>query len=186
MALMKLAIVDPPYLGRANRYYGNGAGGGGGNRKKYKPNFHPEASIWDKESEHQDLIDNLSKFYDGFAIAMSSHNLSQYLKRNETASNSIYRIGIWHKPSAVPSGSRITNSYEPVLFRIPDERRSRAKGKKMRDVLVANPPRVGFLGAKPNTWTHWVLDVLGYENEDIVDDLFPGSGIVSEAILNYV
>lgn len=48
------------------------------------------------------------------------------------------------------------------------------------DVLTAAVPRVGFRGAKPEAWTFWVLDALGYDPfEDEVTDLFPGSGLVS-------
>jgi hypothetical protein len=52
----------------------------------------------------------------------------------------------------------------------------------MKDYLIANPKQNGFVGAKPDEWTHWVLDAMGYTEGDIVDDLFLGSGAVSEAI----
>jgi hypothetical protein len=39
------------------------------------------------------------------------------------------------------------------------------------------------MGAKPRAWTRWVLDMLGYDPEsDTVDDLFPGSGAVSNEL----
>lgn len=53
-------------------------------------------------------------------------------------------------------------------------------------MLVAAAPRSGFVGAKPQAWTHWVLDCLGYQpDSDMVSDLFPGSGAVAAAIATY-
>ena len=55
----------------------------------------------------------------------------------------------------------------------------------MRDVLEAAPLRSNFIGAKPEAWTHWVLDALGYQNGDEVTDMFGGSGAVQNAINSY-
>ena len=52
----KLAIADPPYLGRANRWYGDGCGDGYG---KGKADNHPEALLWDLVETHWQLIDKL-------------------------------------------------------------------------------------------------------------------------------
>lgn len=50
------------------------------------------------------------------------------------------------------------------------------------DVLRAAPPGAGFAGAKPERWTRWVLDALGYDpTTDELEDLFPGSGAVARA-----
>jgi hypothetical protein len=38
------------------------------------------------------------------------------------------------------------------------------------------------MGAKPEGWTEWVLDAMGYQAGDIVTDLFNGSGAVAAAI----
>lgn len=40
----------------------------------------------------------------------------------------------------------------------------------------------GVVGAKPEAWTRWVLDLLGAERSDTIDDLFPGSGAVAAAV----
>ena len=183
---MKLGIADPPYYGRANRYYGSGKGGGGGNRRIYKPDYHPEAAKWDTEKAHLDLVERLNDEFDSWVIAMSSHNLSMYLKWCETGSSSDYRVCVWVKPSSVPSGSRIRNAYEPVLLKLNRDRRSTHKGIRTRDFLIAQVPRLGFLGAKPFEWTYWVLDLMGYEKGDEVVDLFNGSGAVKEAIDKYI
>lgn len=46
--------------------------------------------------------------------------------------------------------------------------------------------RRGVSGAKPDAFTHWVLDVLGVLPGDEVVDLFPGSGACQRAIDGYL
>jgi hypothetical protein len=177
---MKIAIADPPYLGRAVRWYGEGGCGDGYGIGQ--ADQHPEAHIWDNPDTHKQLVKDLDENYDAWAIAMSVHSLSTYLSVVETDSRNGIRVGVWHKPSSSPSGSRIGNYWEPVLFRIPKERRGHNSGNSMKDVLVASPLRTNFVGAKPPAWTEWVLDILGYQTGDIVIDLFTGSGAVSNVI----
>jgi len=178
---MKLCIADPPYLGRAVRWYGAG-GCGDGNGRNQADN-HPEAYLWDNPETHKNLVRELEKNYDGWAIAMSVHSLSTYLDIVETDSRNGIRVCVWNKPSAITSGNRITNHWEPVLIRVPRERRGwKSGGQRMKDVLTCNPPRKNFRGSKPQEWTMWVLDLLGYMPGDEVIDLFPGSGSVSKVL----
>jgi hypothetical protein len=177
---MKLCIADPPYLGRAVRHYGiNGRAYG---RGKGKSDTHPEAHIWDDPETHKKLIYELQNNFEGWAIAMSVHSLSTYLEIIETQSENGIRVCVWHKPNAIPSGSRIINHWEPVLIKVPKDRKGRTKGQMTTDVLTANAPRIGFSGSKPKEWTYWVLDLLGYQEGDEVVDLFHGSGAVTQAI----
>lgn len=176
----KLAIADPPYLGRAVRWYG--AGGIGNGYGIGQADNHPEAYIWDDPKTHQDLVKSLDENYDGWAIAMSVHSLSTYLQVIETQDRNGIRVCVWHKPSSLPSANRVHNSWEPVLIKIPKNRRSRKIGSPTKDVLSCNPLRSGFVGAKPREWTRWVLDLLGYQDGDQVDDLFTGSGAVQNAL----
>ena len=37
----------------------------------------------------------------------------------------------------------------------------------------------GLTGAKPEAFCRWVLDLLGYANGDEIDDLFPGTSVMS-------
>ena len=177
---MKIAIADPPYLGRAVRWYG--VGGCGDGYGKGQADQHPEAYLWDQPQTHQQLVKDLDEQYDAWAIAMSVHSLSTYLQVVETDSRNGIRVGVWHKPSASPSGSRIANHWEPVLFRIPADRRAWGKGESVKDVFSAPPLRSNFVGAKPPSWTEWVLDVLGYMPGDEVTDIFAGSGAVTKAL----
>ena len=181
---MKLAIADPPYLGRAVRWYGkDGCGEGYG---KSQADNHPDAALWDIPSTHQKLVEDLIKDYDGFAIAMSVHSLSTYLQIVETDSRNGMRVCVWHKPNAVTSGNRISNRWEPVLIKVPSNRKGWDSGlARCSDVLIASPPSAGFVGSKPSEWTYWVMDLLGYQEGDQVDDLFQGSGMVTDAINHY-
>lgn len=178
---MRLCIADPPYLGRAVRWYG--AGGCGDGYGTSQADNHPEAHVWDDPQTHRDLVDQLQTHFDGWAIAMSVHSLSTYLSVVDTDSRNGIRVCVWHKPSAITSGNRITNHWEPVLVKVPEGRRGWASGKtRMKDVMSCNPPKVNFRGAKPTAWTEWVLDLMGYEQTDEVVDLFEGSGMVSDVI----
>jgi hypothetical protein len=124
--------------------------------------------------------------FDGFAIACTSHSLSTYLSVIPTHSENGIRIMTWVKPASLPSGSRITQSWEPVIVKVPKERKGRGKGKQMVDFLIHAAPRTGFAGAKPIAWTNWVLDAMGVRQDDEVKDLFAGSAAVSNAVGQYM
>jgi len=177
---MKFAIADPPYLGRAVRWYGEG---GCGNGYGYgQADTHPEAAKWDNPITHKELCKHLLANYDGFAIALTVHSLSTYMSEFVTDSRNGIRVMAWVKPSAVPSGNRLQNVWEPVIIKMPQSRKNYKAGKSCKDVLTVHPPRNGFIGAKPPEWTKWVLDAMGVNNGDTVDDLFVGSGAVTNEI----
>lgn len=178
---MKLAIADPPYLGRAARWYGEGRGGGAG---KGKPDYHPSAAEWDDPHRHEQLVRDLTTDYDGWAIAAAAQTLGSYLAVVPEDA----RVMVWHRENAAPSGSRVRNVWEPVIVKIPTARRGYTSGMGVHDVLRCGQGRgvrAGdrFTGAKPEEWTRWVLTVLGYDPSiDTVDDLFYGSGAVAQAL----
>lgn len=173
---MRLAIADPPYLGKAARWYGDGRGIGGA--RDGRADHHPDAARWDTAAAHEQLVRELERDYDGWAIALDVASLTTYLRVVPEDT----RIMVWHRRNAQPSGSRIRSAWEPVLVYVPPARRSWANGIRLDDVLDAPAPRLGFVGAKPDRWTRWVLDVLGYDaEEDTVVDLFPGSRAVERA-----
>ena len=163
------------------RYYGEGGCGIG--HGVGQADNHPDAYLWDLPETHIQLTKDLERKYDGWAIAMSVHSLSTYLSEITTDSRNGIRVCVWHKPSAVTSGNRITNNWEPVLVKVPANRKGMSSGgRKMSDVCIANPDKNNFIGSKPLIWTHWVLDLLGYREGDEVDDLFHGSGAVKNAL----
>ena len=177
MTALRLAIADPPYLGRAVRWYGGGCGNGGATGPG--PDNHPHAAEWDNPRAHVELVEMLVREYDGWAIACTPDSLKVYL---EAAPDDI-RVLAWHRRNAPPSGARVRACWEPVVAYIPPERRARScGGLAVNDVLDVPAGRTRFAGAKPIEWTTWVLTALGYQDGDDVVDLFPGSGAVSAAI----
>ncbi len=161
---MKFAYADPPYYGMAVKFYGA---------------LHPEAAVYDTLEGHQALIDRLCDEYaDGWAMSLSSTNLKDILPLCPPDA----RVMAWVKPfcSFKPN---VTTAYawEPVIVR-GGRKRSRERGT-VRDWCAVNITlERGFTGAKPVGFVHWILEVLGAEPEDQIDDLFAGSGAVSNAI----
>ena len=179
---MKIAIADPPYLGRAERWYGSsGVGDGYG---LGKADEHPEAHLWDLPETHKNLVLELEANFDAWAIALSVHSLSTYLEVIKTDSRNGIRVCVWHKPASVTSGSRIKNNWEPVIVKVPEDRRGYKGGFQVQDVMTCPPLRSGFVGSKPPAWTAWILELLGYREGDQVTDLFLGSKSVSRALSN--
>lgn len=189
---MRLAIADPPYppqiserydtadgapritvRSRARRWYGDSADRGG----VAAADFHPDAGDWDDPARHRALLEQLVDEYDGWAIATTPDGIQHYGPLPVPA-----RIMVWHKPRSMPTGRRIASTWEPVIVLPPRDRRARTGSGYVPDLLSCAPPGAGFAGAKPGQWTRWVLDALGYVDGDTVDDLFPGSGAVSNEI----
>lgn len=182
-SVARLAIADPPYprfvgaggmKSRAARWYGTGQR----SAKDRPADVHADAAEWDDPSRHRRLLLDLCDDYDGWAIATTPDGLFAYGDLPPEC-----RVMVWVRPNATPGAHRIRSLYEVVIVFPPAGRRSNRNGAGMvPDVLTCRIPRIGFPGAKPITWTHWVLDALGYRPGDIVADLFPGSGMVERAI----
>ena len=177
MTGLRLAIADPPYHGRAHRWYGPGGRGHGGGRGR--ADEHPDARAWDDPAQHARLVTTLTEQYDGWAIAATPSSLPTYLAHAPED----HRVLMWHRRNAQPSGARVLSRWEPVVAYIPRARRRYGDGITVSDVLDTPIQAMGFTGAKPDEWTRWVLDVLGHDAErDVVDDLFPGSGAVARVL----
>lgn len=198
---MRLAIADPPYppqlserfdtadgaprtviRSRARRWYGDGPRDRGGAKPA---DFHPDAGEWDRPARHRLLLEQLLDEFDGWAIATTPDGLACYHPLPVSA-----RLMVWNKLRPLPTGHRIATTWEPVILYPPKGRRSRPAAAdttrmyadQVPDVLTAAPPGAGFAGAKPEAWTRWVLDALGYDPDtDELVDLFPGSGAVARA-----
>ncbi|WPM94395.1 hypothetical protein VG1_CDS0071 [Arthrobacter phage Cupello] len=169
-----MAIADPPYLGRASRWYGPGGRGSGGGQ--HRADEHEGAAEWDNPRRHLELLRELQRDYHAWAVALAPDSLPLYLSAVPFA-----RVLVWHKRNAVPSGARVRGCWEPVLVWTP--RRAYGSGLPVNDVLDAPAPGGGFAGAKPAAWTRWVLEAMGYTpGFDSVADLFGGSGRVAEEL----
>lgn len=177
MTGLRYAIADPPYLGRAARWYGPGGRGHGGGRGR--ADEHPDARAYDDPATHAQLVRRLTDEYDGWAIAADQASLPTYLAHAPSDA----RVLVWHRRNAQPSGGRVLSRWEPVIARVPRSRTRYRDGLAVSDVLDLPIPRSGFTGAKPPEWTAWVLAVLGVDHaRDVVDDVFHGSGAVARAL----
>lgn len=158
---MKIAYADPPYLGCG---------------KLYKE--HPDHADCNKIEWHRDLIYRLSLDYpDGWALSMASVNLKDLLPFVPKDC----RIAAWVKPFAIfKPNVNPAYTWEPVVFR--GGRKGGRERKTVRDYCACNITlKKGLTGAKPLEFCIWVLDLLGYEKGDTLDDLFPGTNIMKEA-----
>lgn len=182
---MRLAIADPPYLGRAALWYGGkgrtaGRGGRACGRGPDAPEFHEDAAVWDDPEQHKTLMTELSIHWDGWAMAASAKTLGELLPHADDLGA---RLAIWHVTNAIPDGSRVKSAWEAILYWTPRSRRAGGAGMRTKNVLIAAHPKRGFVGAKPDAWVTWVLDLLGYQADtDEVTDIFPGSGSVTRVI----
>lgn len=168
---LSMAIADPPYLGRASRWYGVGGRGSGGGT--HRADEHPAAAEWDNPARHVELVRSLRSTYGAWAIAAAPDSLPLYLAEIPDA-----RVLIWYKRNGVPSGARVRGCWEPVLICTP--RRAYGTGRATNDVLDAPAPSGSFAGSKPAAWTRWVADALGFDpDRDTITDLFAGSGRVA-------
>lgn len=153
---MRFAYADPPYIGQAKKHYG------------------PDA----REVNHELLIEHLNEdFPDGWALSLSSPTLKQILNMCPDD----VRVGAWVKPfCSFKPGVNPAYAWEPVIFR---GGRDRTREQfTVRDFITCNITlKKGLAGAKPPTVCHWIFQVLNAQPGDELVDLFPGTGIVTEA-----
>jgi len=155
---MRLAYADPPYPRQARRFY------------KDDPNC--------AEVDHKALIEMLADTYDGWALSSSADLQSmQYIVPLLPEGT---RVCAWVKPFAsYKPNVTLAYAWEPIYIK-PARKRPRSE-KTMKDWVAANITlRKGLAGAKPWTVCDWLFDALGAERDDELDDLYPGTGIVTE------
>tara|TARA_R100001443_G_scaffold18245_1_gene29091 strand:+ start:10654 stop:11181 length:528 start_codon:yes stop_codon:yes gene_type:complete len=158
---MRFAYADPPYLGCGSLY----------------SKHHSEALNWNKIETHEDLIHQLAEF-DGWAMSLSAPSLKQILPLCPED----VRIAAWVKPFAVfKKGINPVYAWEPVIFH--GIRKRGLEEPHVKDWVSANiTMKKGLPGAKPAAFCDWILDVLGYQEGDTMEDLFPGTGSMEEAL----
>ena len=72
-------------------------------------------------------------------------------------------------------------AWEPVIWR-GGRKRGRDHDTTRDWIAKEITLKRGLVGAKPPAFCRWVLDLLGYEDGDAVDDLFPGTGVMGNVI----
>lgn len=151
--VMKFAYADPPYLGQGKRY-------------KEKA-----------EVDYKTLISRLvQEFPDGWALSCSSPSLQTLL----TLCPQDVRILAWVKPFCIfKPGVGLAYAWEPVIFR--GGRKITRKQPTVRDWVSCNITlKKGLVGAKPREFCSWLVKVFNAMPGDTLEDLFPGTGIVSK------
>lgn len=159
---MKAAYADPPYLGLAEKFYGE---------------LHPEAAAYDKPETHKALIERLCDEYEAWAMSLHTPALRVILPMCPDD----VRVAAWTKPFAsFKPGVGVAYAWEPVIVR--GGRRRTREQRTVRDYCaVPITLRRGFCGAKPKDFCYWLFEILNLETDDEFHDLFPGSGAVSRA-----
>jgi hypothetical protein len=156
---VRFAYADPPYLGCARRY-----------------REHPDAKLWNLPESHGQLMKQMDASYDGWALSLAASSLQTLLALAPAG----VRVGAWIKPfAAYKQNVRIAYTWEPLIFR-PGRPNNDPAAPKTRDSI--NTPMTtgrGVIGAKPESYCRWVLDLLGWLDGDQIDDLFPGSMVMS-------
>jgi hypothetical protein len=156
---MRFVYADPPYLGCARRY-----------------REHPDARLWNLPESHAQLMKSMDRAYDGWALSLSAPSLPVLLP---LAPDGV-RVAAWVKPfAAYKKHVRIAHTWEPLIFK-PGRPNSDPDAPVTRDSFSGSmTTNRGTVGAKPERFCRWVLDLLGYLDGDEITDLFPGTGVMS-------
>jgi hypothetical protein len=157
---MKFAYADPPYIGQAKKHY-------------------RDHQDYAGEVDHAELIRRLERDYDGWALSCSSPTLGYLLSLCTTK----VRVGAWVKPWAAQLNTvRVGYVWEPVIFAggrwRPSEFDQRVYDWIMAPPVISN--HNGTRGSKPQAFCYWLFTMLGVTTADEFDDLFPGSGAVTQ------
>ncbi len=151
---LRVAYADPPYVGQAKKQYGR------------------------QEVDHAELVSSLVRDYpDGWALSCSSPSLKEILAYCPED----VRVMAWVKPfCSFKPNVNPAYAWEPVIVR--------GGRKRTRDVetvrdWVSEPITLqrGLVGVKPRAFCFWLFSVMNLEAGDTLDDLYPGSGAVTEA-----
>ena len=167
-----VAYADPPYIGQSKKHY-------------------KDHSDYAGEVDHGDLIDRLiGEYPDGWALSLHMPSLGTILDllrvRGLSQSAGDIRTLAWVKTfGAFKRNVRVAYVWEPVIICPP----IRLVGSyPTRDFAIdgevlAEPIAMkrGLSGAKPERFCYWLFNCLGLRACDTLDDLFPGTGGVSDA-----
>lgn len=167
---MKFAYADPPYIGQAKRHYSHD----------------PLCA----EVDHRLLIERLQdEFPDGWALSASSPSLREIHPMTPQDT----RIGIWVKSfCAFKRNVRPAYAWEPLFFRggrnpsngfravIPEKNGKQTTPKDF--IICPITLKKGLVGAKPNKVCRWILDLLNFQPDDELMDLYPGTGIMGKVV----
>ena len=160
---MRLGYADPPYPDQAERHYGD----------------HPDYA---GEVDHGELLIRLDRDYDGLALHTSSVALPDIFLNIRDLGIRGYRTLAWVKTfAAFKANVSVAYAWEPVLVKA--ARKPTVSDRMVYRDWIAEPITMhrGLAGAKPNKVCRWVFECMGAHPDDILDDLYPGTGAVGHA-----
>lgn len=166
---MKLGYADPPYFGCAKLYVGT----------------HPAALDWNDPRAHVALVERLENECDGWVLHLNATpaNIALYAPLAVAADA---RWCSWRKGfAAFKRNVPVAYAWEPVLVKAA-RKPVVSKRLTMRDWIDTDIQesitlRRGLTGAKPESVCHWAFELMGARPDDDLDDLFPGTGAVTNA-----
>jgi len=159
---VRVAYADPPYFGCCGLYgHEHGADG----------------RCWNDEETHAALIQRLCReFPDGWALSCHVPSLRMLL---EHCPDDGVRIGAWVKSFAVfKPHVNPAYAWEPVIWMGGRSKRGRDEATVRDWCRAAITLEKGLVGAKPEAFVRWLIDLMGLREDDELVDLFPGSGVV--------
>lgn len=151
---LRLAYADPPYPGCAKKYYGKEATYAG-------------------EVDHAALLSRLAT-YDGWALSTSREALRWLLPMCPPEAIPCP----WIKSKGTQKSRGPANTHEYVIV-VPG--RWRLPGP--RDSFYGGSPRQEghyLMGRKSIRFCNWIFQLMGASPWDLLDDLYPGTGIVGK------
>lgn len=128
------------------------------------------------------LLNDLRHEYDGFVLHTSSTALRAILPLVPEDA----RIMAWVKPfAAFKRNVSVAYAWEPVIVRA--ARKPVVSHRVvMRDwVSCSIALKKGLVGAKPTQVAMWAFEIVGLAPEDDLVDLYPGTGAVTAAWLEW-
>lgn len=158
---MRIAYADPPYPGCAHLY-------------KDQPDYAGEV-------DHLSLLRRLESEYDGWVLHTAATPAAIAMLA-PLVEHTGARWMAWVKGfAAFKRNVSVAYAWEPVIVKAA-RKPVVSKRLVMRDWIECPITlRRGLTGAKPEAVCHWAFEMVGARPEDMMDDLFPGTGAVTEA-----
>jgi hypothetical protein len=158
---VKIAYLDPPYIGCAHLY-----------------RDHPD---YGGEVDHEALIERVNSEFDGWVLHAAATATSMAILA-PLAVKTGARWMSWVKGfAAFKRNVSVAYAWEPVLVK--PARRPIVSGRLvMRDWIQESiTMQRGLTGAKPEAVCHWAFEMVGAQPDDELVDFFPGTGAVTAA-----
>ena len=155
---MRIGYADPPYIGCADLYAEK------------------------QEVDHAALLDNLDHEFEGWVLHAAATPKSMAVLAPLVADIPGARWCAWVKGfAAFKRNVSVAYAWEPVIIK-PARKPVVSKRLVMRDWIQESITlKRGLTGAKPEAVCHWAFELLGARPEDVLHDLYPGTGAVTRA-----